>query len=126
MASPALRAAVSSASNATATSQTGAEKLLGVEVDGLAIDFTDKSIKVIDRVTPANDLNESGSLPVGRGGALQGPDGFITYTAPSAKMVLHSDGLLKHAAHNYVLDSEDMTAASSPDGIAPSWPSLRP
>lgn len=57
----------------------GAKNLLGAETDGFAIDFTDMSMEVRDTTTPAN--NFSGN-----------PNSKLTYTSPSTKYVLGSDG----------------------------------
>lgn len=110
----------------------GAETLLGLLGDtyGLAIDFTDQSMDIQDNGTPANDYDSTGTVT---SGALAGPGGSLTYTSPSPKMTLQSDGMYKFQAHNLILGSNTMgggtywtssastitdNAATAPDGTS--------
>lgn len=87
----------------------GADVLLAGYSDGIALDFTDASIRIKDTVTPANDYNSIGRVS---GGALIGPAAKITYTSPSNKFVRKSTGHFAFAPHNLVLQSEDTSDAS--------------
>lgn len=57
----------------------GASELLAGQV-GVAVDFTDSSMQIIDNVTPAN--NFSGN-----------PNNKLSYTSPSTKWILGSNGI---------------------------------
>ncbi len=86
----------------------GADNLLGTETQGLAIDFvTDQSMVIRDTGTPANNYSSSGTVS---SGALIGPGGKLTYSAPSAKLTLQSDGFYKYAANNLIFPSENFTS----------------
>lgn len=99
---------------------TGAATLLGAETQGLAIDFTDLSMSIIDTGTPANTFAGN-------------PNSKLTYSSPSTKWVLGSDGLyssgttlrtsynssgtalgvlIEEARTNLCLQSNDLTNAS--------------
>lgn len=92
------------ASGAVAVSD--AETLAGSETDALAMVFTDDyhqattgfygSVFCVDSGTPANDYDSSPTTEA---------SSYLTYTAPSPKMILHDDGVLKYAAHNLYLNS---------------------
>lgn len=70
---------------------------------GLSFDFTETpSAKISDSGTPANNYDSSGTIT---SGALVGPGGKITYTSPSAKNTLQSDGYIYRQAHNLYLNS---------------------
>lgn len=70
---------------------------------GLSFDFTETpSAKISDSGTPANNYDSSGTIT---SGALVGPGGKITYTSPSAKNTLQSDGYIYMQAHNLYLNS---------------------
>lgn len=60
--------------------------------DALTLSFLDGSAYVKHAATPANDYNGSAY-------------GLLTYTAPSAKMLRQSDGVLRFGAHNLYLNS---------------------
>lgn len=95
-----------------ASAATGAELLLRLlgDTNGLAIDFaTDQSIKITDAGTPANNTTSSGTVTAG---ALAGPGGSLTYTSPSPKLTLQSNGLYAFQAHNLCYYSGDVTNAA--------------
>lgn len=81
----------------------GSAALLGDETDGLAIDFSDKSIIIKDTTTPANSYASSGDVV---NGALVGPGAKITYTSPSPKLCKKADGTYGYRAQNLYLNSE--------------------
>lgn len=80
----------------------GADVLLAGYSDGIALDFTDASIRIKDTVTPANDYNSIGRVS---GGALIGPAAKITYTSPSNKFLRKSNGYFAYAPHNLYINS---------------------
>jgi hypothetical protein len=80
----------------------GAGTLLRSETDGLAFDFTDQSAVIKDTATPANAYSSTGTVS---GGVPIGPGGKLTYSAPSAKLCLQSNGFYAYAAHNLFLNS---------------------
>ncbi len=84
----------------------GAATLLRSENDGLAFDFTDQSAVIKDTATPANAYSSTGTVS---GGVPIGPGGKLTYSSPSAKLCLQSDGLYKYAPHNSFVRSEDFS-----------------
>lgn len=84
--------------------RSAAQSLLGLYASqGMAIDFTDNffanatgrygSVYVQDNTTPANNKNTD-------------PYSWLTYTSPSAKLVLGSSGLFRYNSHNLYLNSE--------------------
>jgi len=89
----------------------GARKLLGREANGLSLDFTDKSIKILDTTTPSNNIESSGSAD--SAGNLAGPGSKLTYASPSPKMTLGPSGTYRYWAHNYVYPSEDFSTSWS-------------
>lgn len=80
----------------------GADVLLAGYSDGVALDFTDASIRIKDTVTPANDYNSIGRVS---GGALIGPAAKLTYTSPSNKFLRKSNGDFAYAPHNLYINS---------------------
>jgi hypothetical protein len=86
---------------------TGAQKLLRREANGLAFDFTDKSVKIIDATTQSNNRDTKGITD--EYGNLTGPGSVLTYTSPSNKLCLQSDGYYKYGAHNVCAYSEDQS-----------------
>lgn len=82
-----------------------ADTLLGAEAEALTIGFSDRSLRVVDTGTPANDRNYAAL------GSLDTFSSWFTYTSPSPKMIRHSDGLLKYAAHNLMQYSQDFSNA---------------
>ena len=86
----------------TGTLVTGASILGGTETDVLSFDFTDQSILIRDTATPANNIHSAGIVS---NGSLIGPGAKLTYTAPSPKLCLQSDGNYKYQAHNLYLNS---------------------
>lgn len=91
-------------------SSNGAQSLLSGETDGLALSFLDASAQIKDTTTPANVYNSAGRVSAG---ALVGPGGKLTYTAPSLKMTRQSDGVYRYQAHNLYLYSELLGATGS-------------
>jgi hypothetical protein len=88
--------------------KTGAQTLLGAN-QGLAIDFTDQSIDILDQTTPANTYLSNGILNTA--GSLLGPGAKLTYSSPSPKLCLQSNGYYQYGPHNKLVRSNDFTAA---------------
>lgn len=82
----------------TGTLVTGASILGGTETDVLSFDFTDQSVLIRDTATPANNIHSVGTFV---NGVAVGPQAKLTYTAPSLKLCLQSDGYYKYGPHNY-------------------------
>lgn len=98
------------AMNVTGFIVTGAQTLLGAEPNGLALNADDFSLIVRDTITPANNYNSAGV--VNSSGDLIGINGLFTYSAPSVKMCLQSDGIFRYGAHNLCLWSEDFSGTN--------------
>lgn len=96
-----------------AVSLTAAQLLLLNETQGLAIDFTDMSMVIKDTGTPANAYNSQG---ITASGALVGPGGKLTYSAPSAKITRQADGNYRFQAHNLAAYSDNLLAGWSTIG----------
>ena len=87
----------------------GAASLAGGEADATVYDLSDQSILIRDTATPANNTNVRGIV---LSGALTGPGSELTYSAPSLKLCLQSDGLYHYQAHNILLRSEEFDHAT--------------
>jgi len=76
---------------------------LKVENDVAVIDANSRHLLVRDSATPANNRYITLQKAI--------EDGIIDYTSPSPKLVLHADGELKYAAHNFWRRSEELDDA---------------
>lgn len=75
--------------------------LLAYGTEGLSMDFTDQSLRVIDSGTPANDTNTTGRV---LNGSLVGPGSIIT-NAGGNKLLMQADGYIKFGPHNLYVNS---------------------
>lgn len=73
------------------------------ETNVLVINGKTRRALVRDTTTPANAQHVD----------MSGATDFLTYTSPSSKRIIHADGLLKFAAHNRALYSEDLDTTGS-------------
>jgi hypothetical protein len=109
-------------------SASGATSLLGAELDGLSIDFTDASLIVRDQTTTSNAwLRSTGDVQ-----DFWRNRSFTSYASPSPKITRDSAGLYKYAPHNLLPMSQEYrsaawtlsetavtaNAATAPDGTA--------
>ena len=90
-----------------AASLTGAEAFLAdysSDGQGYAHYFSGAtpSVKIRDTATPANNVDTSLA-------SFDAYNSVLTYTSPSPKNVMQSDGYVKYSAHNFARYSEDAT-----------------
>jgi hypothetical protein len=87
---------------------TAASTLLGGETDGLAIDFTDASLTVRDTTTTSNVWGQI----EGNAQDFWRSRSFTSYSSPSPKITMDSDGYYKYRPHNLVPMSERFQSAA--------------